>query len=208
MITKHLHKLSIPYCTALLLLCCTQSIFGQIRNGMELGGNIMNADFVLFDPIETNGSWGIRLGFVSEVPLSIKTYFRGAALINQRGFEFLDERWALNVVDVPLNLGYAIPIANSRVAFFVDGGLNLEYNMDAFTKIDGETVRLDIGGAEDDIKRFSQGFNLGTGVRFSRALKLRVNYYQGLTNLVRSADDSWKNRVIGISLNYFFNKSI
>lgn len=208
MIIKYLNKLRHPFCALLLLLCCAQPIVGQIRSGMELGGNIMNADFVLFNPIDTNGSWGIRLGFVSEVPLSNKTYFRGAALINQRGFEFLDERWALNVIDVPLNLGYAIPLANSRIALFLDAGLNVEYNMDAFTKIDGETVRLDIGSSEDDIKRFSQGFNLGTGVRFSRALKLRLNYYQGLTNLVRSADDSWKNRVIGISLNYFFSAAI
>ena len=194
----------------MIVLCLSigSTTYGQMRNGMELGGNIMNADFVLFDAFDTNASWGIRLGYVGEFPLSQDLYFRGAALINQRGFEFLDERWALNTIDPPLNLGYAIPISNNSVEFFLDAGLNLEYNMDAFTKIDGETVRLNIGVSEDDIKRFSQGFNLGTGLRFSRALKLRVSYYQGLTNLVRSNDDSWKNRVIGVSLNYFFNTAI
>jgi len=75
----------------------------------------MNADFVLFDAIDTNASWGIRLGYVGEFPLSQDLYFRGAALINQRGFEFLDERWALNTVDLPLNLGYTIPLNSNSV---------------------------------------------------------------------------------------------
>lgn len=197
-----------PFCMTILCFSLANVLYGQLRNGMELGGNIMNADFVLFDPIDTNSSWGIRLGYVGEIPLSKKFYVRGAALINQRGFEFLDERWALNVVDLPLNLGYAIPLNSTSVEVFLDAGLNLEYNMDAFTKIDGEMVRLEIGGSEDDIKRFSQGLNVGAGMRFSNALKLRLSYYQGLTNIVRSADDSWKNTVIGVSLNFFFNSAI
>lgn len=180
----------------------------QVRNGMEFGGNILNADFNLENEIDTQNSWGIRLGYVGEFPISDPLYFRGALLINQRGFQFLDERWALNVIDVPLNFGYSIPLGGNSKYFFLDGGLNLEFNMDAFTKIDGETVRLTIGSDDDDIKRISQGFNLGTGIRFSSALKMRINYYQGLTNLIRSANDNWKNRAIGISINYFFNSAI
>jgi hypothetical protein len=31
-----------------------------------------------------------------------------------------------------------------------------------------------------------------------------MSYYLGLTNLVRTPNDEWKNRVLGLSLNYFF----
>lgn len=190
---------------ALLCLCTANITYSQYKGGMEVGGNIMMADLTISDPIETSSSWGIRLGYVGEYAFSETTYFRGALLINQRGFKFADERWGLNVIDLPLNVGFAPSLGAGNLKWFIDGGLNIGFSFRAFTKIDGELTTLTIGSGPDDIKILSTGFNIGTGLQFSEKLKLRVNYYNGFTNMVQSPGDEWKNQVLGVALNFFFN---
>ena len=190
--------------TAICLLLIGYSVTAQLRNGMEVGGNLMNADFVLFDTIDTDNIWGLRLGYVGEFPLSERTFLRGAVLINKRGFQFMDERWGLTVLDLPLNLGYGIPLGGNSTKLFFDAGINLEYILEAFTRISGTKTLINMGSGDGEIKRFVQGFNLSSGIQFSKGLQLRVNYYRGLTNVIRSEEDSWKNRAIGVSLCIFF----
>lgn len=179
--------------------------FSQYRGGMEAGFNVMSADFELnnFGTVDTKSSWGIRLGYVGEYALSENHYLRFGALINQRGFKLADERWALTALDFPLNIGYLKEINNGSLQLFVDGGLNLEYNVRATTKLDGDLVELTIGGEEDDIKPLAVGVNLGIGVQLKENIKIRTSYYRGLTNLLRTDNDSWKNSVFGFALNFF-----
>lgn len=191
-------------CIAILFMQVV--VFAQYKGGMEIGGNLMGADFILEEPIATQDSWGIRLGYVGEYQISDHLYARGAALINQRGFKFGGERWALSAIDVPVNLGYALNLNDKNLKLFIDGGFNFAYNFRAFTKSNGEIVTLEIGNEEGDIKMFSTGFNVGGGLQFSEKIKVRVNYYSGLTNLLRTEGDEWKNHVIGLSLNFFFKK--
>ncbi len=189
----------------LLVILCSLSSYAQYRGAIELGANIMSANFTLNGPVETNSTWGIRLGYVGEYSVSKHFYFRFGLLVNQRGFELGEERWGLNALDVPLNIGYSIPLNDEGFEFFIDGGFDLEYNFHAFTKINDELVALSIGGEQDDIKSFGTGFNIGTGLQVSKRVKTRVSYYKGLSNLVRTTNDEWKNKVIGVAVIYFLN---
>ncbi len=188
-----------------LFFVCSLSSFAQYRGAVEVGANIMSANFVLDGPVDTKSTWGIRLGYVGEYSLSKSLYFRFGLLINQRGFKLADERWGLNALDVPLNIGYSVPLNDNGFEFFIDGGLNLEYNFHAFTKINDELVALSIGSEQQDIKTFGTGFNFGTGFQVSKRVKTRVSYYKGLTNLVRTTNDEWKNNVLGFAVIYFLN---
>ena len=187
-------------------ILCHSISYAQYKGGMEVGGNIMGADVYFEESIETKNSWGIRLGYVGEYHLSDHVYARGAVLINQRGFQYADQRWGLNAIDVPINLGYSLTPSGKTPRVFIDGGVNFQYNFRAFTKINGELVTLDIGSGEEDIKTISTGLNVGAGLQFSDAIKVRLNYYHGITNLVRTPGDEWKNRVYGVALNYFFKQ--
>ncbi|MEH0156381.1 porin family protein [Limibacter armeniacum] len=189
----------------LLLLGLTSYSQSLYKGGLEVGANMMGGNLMISNvEADTEYSWGIRLGYVGEYKLSDGAFLRGAVLLNQRGFQFADERWGLNAIDVPVNLGYNFNLNDDGLKLFLDAGVNLEYNFRAFTKINDELVTLTIGSEEGDIKRFSTGVNFGTGLQFSEKVKLRVNYYKGMTNLLQSNNDEWNNHVVGVSLDYFF----
>jgi len=159
------------------------------------------------DNLETKSSWGIRLGYVAAYELTESFFLKGAILINQRGFNYSDERWGLNAVDLPLNLGFSAPIGEKGMKWFLDAGINIEYNFRAFTKVNDELVTLSIGNETGDIKPFSFGVNGGTGIQFTERMQLRFSYYYGLTNLLQTSEDSWKNFVIGTALIFHFQKN-
>lgn len=184
------------------LIICFQS-YSQYKGGLELGGNLMNADFYMGEELQTTPTYGIRLGYIGEYHLFEDVFLRFGLLVNQRGFELADERWGLNVFDAPLNVGYALKL-NNNLKLTLDGGFNIEYNFQAFTKIDGKPVKISIGRGEDDIKQIGAGVNLGIGLQLSEFIKVRGEYYKGLSNLVRTQGDDWKNRVIGLSVDFFF----
>ena len=85
--------------------------------------------------------------------------------------------------------------------------MNLGYNSRAFTKTEDETIRLDIGG-DSDISRITIGANAGAGLLIKRRIKVRLNYYTSLTDIVTNEEDTWKNKTFGLSLNYFFKEKL
>lgn len=181
---------------------------GQMSHGFELGANLMNADFNLDNAeIDSNGAVGPRAGYVGEYHITDNFYLRGALLYMQKGFKFAEETWAVNSFDLPISLGYTVDLNGDKIQWFIDGGASLEYNTRAITRIDDEPVELIIGNEEGDIKSLSSGVSFGTGLQFARMIKLRVNYYRGLTNMIKtSGTDNWKNHYLGLSLNFLFRK--
>ena len=190
---------------SIVLLFSLLPAFGQYKGGLEVGGNFMAAaEFNLQGmAIDTKPSWGIRLGYAATYHMNDKLFLRGAALINQRGFSYADERWGLSIIDVPLNLGLELPLGDSGKKWFFDAGINFEYNFRAFTRFDGDLVVLTIGNDPDDIKPFSMGYNLGTGLRFGEKFDVRVNYYRGLVNLLQTGSDTWQNYTVGTALIFY-----
>ncbi len=191
----------------------TTSSYGQFYHGIELGSGITNADFMLDTSREPSSAFGFSLGYAAERDLSESVYMKVAVLVtkrsfnanNIRGINTTQEKWGVNVIEIPLNLGYYLNFNNRNFQFFVEGGLNIDYNMRAFVKNDNETITLDIGG-EGSVNRISTGVNVGAGLLFSKRIKVRLQYYNGLTNILNTDDDQWKNKAFGISLNYFLKK--
>ncbi len=190
------------------LFFVTTISYGQMAHGFELGANLMNANFELDgESIETKTAVGPRGGYVGEYNLNRNLFLRGAALFMQKGFKYENENWVINSIDIPINIGYTTDLKPGKLKWFIDGGMSIEFNTKATTKIDDETIELIIGKEDGEIKASSSGINIGTGIEFSNLLKFRVNYYSGLTNMINtSGTDAWKNQFIGLSLNFLFRK--
>jgi len=203
-------KKRIFYC---LILFITTASHSQFYHGIEAGAYATNANFMSGESVDPTGSFGFSLGYTAERDLSENIYFKVAVLVNKRGMKAINrrginttnEKWGLNVIEIPINLGYYLNYNNRNFQFFIDGGLSFDYNMRAFTENDSETITLDIG-SEANIKRLSTGANIGAGLLISKRIKARVNYYYGLTNVLNTEGDEWKNRGFGISFNYFLKK--
>lgn len=188
---------------------------GQFRHGLELGVNMTNADFLIDDSAEPSSSFGYFIGYVAERDFSDNLYIRFGAnynrrefnAINQRGINTTEETWGIDVIEVPINLGYYLNLNNRNYQFFVDAGLNLGYNSRAFVNNGEETIRLDIGG-DSNINRITIGANAGAGLLLKKRTKIRLNYYSSLTNIVSTEGDTWKNKTLSISLNYFFKEKL
>ncbi len=209
-IENSLHKLLF-----LLLLCVSYVSQGQFHHGLELGANMTNADFRVNDSAEPTSAIGFLLGYVAERDFSDNVYMRFGVSYNRRTFNAIsrrgintsEEKWGIDVIEIPINLGYYINWNNRNLQFFVDAGINLGYNGRAFVENDEETIRLDIGG-DGEINRITIGANAGAGLLLKRRIKFRLNYYTSLTNIVNAEENTWKNKTFGLSINYFFKEKL
>jgi hypothetical protein len=199
----------------LLVIFVCHNSQAQFHHGLELGMNMTNADFMIGESAEPSNSFGFLIGYVAERDFSDNLYIRFGANYNRREFKAISRRgintsnetWGIDVIEVPINLGYYLNWNNRNYQFFIDAGMNLGYNSRAFTKTEDETIRLDIGG-DSDISRITIGANAGAGLLIKRRIKVRLNYYTSLTDIVTNEEDTWKNKTFGLSLNYFFKEKL
>ncbi len=187
----------------------------QFHHGLELGLNMTKPDFRVNDSAEPTSAMGFLLGYVAERDFSDNLYIRFGANYNRRTFNAIsrrgintsEEKWGIDVIEVPISMGYYINLNNRNYQFFVDAGINLGYNGRAFVENEDETIRLDIGG-DGEINRITIGANASAGLLIKRRIKIRLNYYTSLTNIVNSEENTWKNKTFGLSLNYFFKEKL
>ncbi len=186
---------------------------GQFYHGLEFGANMTNADFVVNESAEPSSAFGFYLGYLAERDLSDNLYVRLGFNFNRRQFNAIsrrginttDEKWGIDAIEIPVNLGYYVNWNNRNFQFFVEAGINLGYNSRVTTKNDEETIRLDIGG-DADVKRIAIGANVGVGLLIKKRMKIRFNYYNSLTNIINTEGNVWKNKTFGVSLNYFLRE--
>lgn len=196
-----------------LLLFISYISHSQFYHGLEFGANMTNADFVVNESAEPSSAYGFFLGYLAERDLSDNLYVRLGFNFNRRQFNAIsrrginttDEKWGIDAIEIPINLGYYVNWNNRNFQFFVDVGINLGYNSRVTTKNDEETIRLDIGG-DADVKRIAIGANAGVGLLIKKRIKVRFNYYNSLTNIINTEGNVWKNKTFGVSLNYFLRE--
>lgn len=197
----------------LFLFFISAGVYGQFYHGLDVGINSTQTEFMVGESVEPSRGTGFHVGYMFERELSDRVFLRLGLNFNRRAFKAIkrsgintsNEKWAIDVIEVPVNLGYYINFNRRNFQFFVDAGFNAGFNNRAIFKNDTETVFLDIGG-DADVKRLSFGANASVGLLIKKRVKFRVNYYHGLTNIVNTDNDTWKNRTIGVSVNYFLRE--
>ena len=199
----------------LLLMITAVNTYGQFHHGLELGANVTQADFNVGESVEKGSSFGYLIGYVAERDFSEDFYLRFGVNYNRReikaegqmGFQTTEEKWGLDLIEIPVNLGYYLNLNNRNFQFFIDAGFNIGFNSKAYAKNEQETIRLDIGG-ESDLNRFSFGANLGGGLLIKKKFKVRLNYYHALNDIANADEDTWKNKTLALSLNYFLKEKL
>jgi Outer membrane protein beta-barrel domain len=151
-----------------------------------------------FDP-ESGGDFGYRIGlavggFVA-LPLGSRLTIQPEGLFNQRGAkaddEGLETTIALDYIDVPVLVKYAVTHGGSR-SFFVFGGPSAAFKVRsrATATFGDTTIDLD---ADEDIESFEFGVVAGGGVDFGK-WSIDGRYSWGLSNLNKDDEDDVKLR--------------
>ncbi len=196
-----------------LLFLVSYISHSQFYHGIEFGVNMNNADFVVNESAEPSSAFGFSLGYLAEYDFSENVYLRLGFNFNRREFNAIsrrgintsEEKWGIDAIEIPVNLGYYVNWNNRNFQFFVDAGINLGYNNRATITNDDETIRLDIG-SEADVNRIAIGGNVSVGLLIKKRVKVRLNYYNSLSNIMNTEGNTWKNKTLGISLNYFLRE--
>jgi hypothetical protein len=197
----------------LLFFSICFSSHSQFHHGLDLGLNLTSADLLVEESFESGSSVGFSIGYVAERDFSENLFLRfGVSYVQRefqseglRGFVETDEKWGVDGIEIPLNLGYYLNWNNRNYQFFLDAGLNLGYNTRAYVQNDEETIRLEIG-SDGEISRTAIGANIGAGLLIKSKLKIRLNYYNSLTNIANADGNTWKNKTFSLSINYFLKE--
>lgn len=187
--------------------------YSQFYHGLVAGANLTKAEFRINESAEPSGALGFNVGYLAERDLSENLYVRLGFEFNRREFKAIsrrginttNEKWGIDNVEIPVNFGYYLNWNNRNFQFFVDAGINIGYNMRAIIENDEETIRLDIG-SDADINRIAMGANVGAGLLIKKRIKVRLNYYNGLSNIINTEGNTWKNKTFGLSINYFLRE--
>jgi len=197
----------------LFFLFISHVSFSQFYHGIELGVHSNNADFMVGESAEPSRLTGFFVGYVAERDLNDNLFVRLGINFNRREFEAIarrgintsDEKWGVDVIEIPVNLGYYLNWNRRNLQFFIDAGVNFGFNNRAIFKNEEETIRLDIG-SDADVKRMGIGANAGVGVLIKKRVKARLNYYTNLSSIVNTEGDTWKNTTFALSINYFLKE--
>ena len=187
--------------------------FSKFYHGIEFGMNMNSPEFMINESAEPSSAFGFFIGYLAERDLSDNLYVRFGFNFNRRNFNAIsrrginttEEKWGIDVIEIPVNLGYYLNWNNKNLQFFVDAGFSFGYNSRVIIENDEETIRLDIG-SDGDIQRITIGANAGAGLLFKKRTKVRLNYYNSLTNIANTEGDIWKNKTIGLSISYFLRE--
>ena len=187
--------------------------YSQFYHGLVVGTNLTNADFLVNESAEPSSALGFNVGYLAERDLSENLYIRLGFEFNRREFKAIsrrginttNEKWGIDGLEIPINFGYYLNWNNRNFQFFVDAGVNIGYNMRAIIENDEETIRLDIG-SDTEINRTAIGANVGAGLLIKKRIKVRLNFYNGLSNIVNTEGNTWKNKTFGLAINYFLRE--
>ena len=205
----------------------TMSSFAQLKFGLQVTGNLASAN--VKSKYDINFDKGLAgLPGVS----AIVQYDRGGHMSLRTGITYLQKgtelkysfdefgstttTTLLNYLQVPVQAIYGINVGSSRLYAGVggyggyglgghvkntlwfhtdDGGYEITEKLKAFDKIEED------GG---DLKKFDYGLIGLAGVELKNGLYFEAGYEQGLANISRDQENTYKNNGIQITIGYFF----
>ena len=185
-----------------ILLSSSTFIMAQdVIFGVKGGVNFSN---VSQEDLSTSAITAFHLGVVMEGRYTEKIALQTEILYSFQGFDYIDEQnidseSRLSYVTVPVMFKYYVV---ERLS--IEAGPQIGFLSTA--KIKRETPEgsktMDV---KDGLRYGDLSFNMGVSFYLSDSFNLHARYCHGLTNVVnRLANDNFKNRVLQVSIGYFF----
>lgn len=183
--------------------------------GIQAGLNICN--FAVEDEdgvFETKNITGYNFGFIFEIYkgsfLSLETGAKiakyGMKQIDNYGFGQYSTEYKIvsSNIEIPFYAKKYFSLSD-EIKFLGMAGCYAGYGLSGTLYEDGDGTKLTWKSEDEGIKRFDFGAIIGIGLRYN-SVQLMANYQLGLKNLsfVTDYDTKINNRVLGISLIYYF----
>ncbi|MFO7938793.1 MAG: porin family protein [Bacteroidales bacterium] len=146
---------------------------------------------------------GMHIGVVGEFGISDNLFFEPGLFFSQKGTSYDvdgDYDMRMNYLDVPLNLKYKMGNFFLQGGALVGVGLNGTQQAGGFGEED-----IEFGTGDNETKRLDFGPTVGLGMHFNK-FQISANYTMGLRNLANIEDISVKNRVLSVSVGYYFGE--
>ncbi len=188
------------------------ALHAQTKFGIKAGGNSASWTVKLngVKDDEYKSRMGFHFGAVIDHAISENFSIQPHVLFVNRGsgikHDDHTDNAVVNAIDVPINFLYKAPAGAGK--FFMGGGPNLGFNLNAKIKSDEEAdEKLDIGNGEGELKRFDFGVNLLAGYELNNGLFFSANFTPGIANLenpVSGIDLTARSNFFGFSIGYFF----
>lgn len=192
----------------IFLLCAFVTLLSsvasaQLRFGIKGGVNIATVKFNK-DVIDSDNTTGFHIGPTIELggatPLSLDV----AVLYSQKGFEYEDESYKNDYIEVPINLKWK-PFELPFVQPYAAVGPYFSF------RVAGDKVWDIPGSVREQIKakNFNTGLNLGIGAEVLNTVQIGLTYSWGFTNNYKLEGfdvdkSSGKNRMWSISAAVYF----
>lgn len=178
----------------------------QVKFGVKAGLNFAKQTAsVSGGSVSTNSMTGFHAGIISEFNLSENLVLQPGLLFSQKGakisFGGSDYTDIYNYLDIPINLMYKINVDGAKILLFT--GPSLSYALSGKEKVGDNSVDIEFGSGDNQMRRFDLGFGIGGGLEFG-SIQATANYNFGLANISNSTDAKLKNNVFSISVAYLF----
>lgn len=186
--------------TALFLTVCLQA---QVRFGGKVGLNfahISSNQSAISDYNKILPSF--QAGLITDFSANEHFSFQPQVIIQGKGtkikYDSADTLYRFITLDIPLNLLY------KSEGFFIGGGPNLGFNLNADYKQNGSVTDIGIGSGASEFKRFDFGLHFMAGYQSEAGFLIGVNYLRGITNLRNTDNHDWRNHVFSVTVGYLF----
>jgi hypothetical protein len=206
------------------VICLTQISFAQHRFGIRGGLNIANQKVTVSafgDKISQSGDAipSFHIGGMGDIQLSELFYLQPSILLSGKGMNLDGEDDFGNPIEVkvrpfylelPVNLVVKTQLPSTNLSIY--GGAGPSIGFGVFGKVKG-------GGEDEDafqeegFKRLDFGVNLTAGVETQTGWQFSFHFTPGIANIyggedVGGGEDiTWKNKVVGFSIGYFFSQN-
>jgi len=157
---------------------------------------------------------GYQIGAAAELEIMSFLYVGAAVTFFQKGNKVVDEfgtsKLNMGCIDIPITLGYKVPIGN--VSVFGNVGPytcvalvgKSVYHSDMMDETFEHEVEFD--SETGYYKRFDSGLTFGGGVEFKQ-FQVKANYSLGFVDVSTSESVSMKNSVFNITGTYFLGRN-
>ncbi len=177
------------------------------KSGAMQWGPVVGLNFATFggsSATDVGTRTGIALGVQGQRVLSPNLFLRVGALYSMRGATYNNPSGTakVNVIEIPVSLGYEFAMSGSKLAPYVMAGGQLAFKA---------SCNVESGGVTEDcntalgttVASTDFGINLGGGVSFPMGkarLMVDARYYIGMTNLVSNLGGGAELKNKGVSI--------
>ena len=202
------------------VLCLTQISFSQSRFGIRGGLNIANQKVTFSgfgEEVSQSGDAipSFHIGGMGEIQLSELFYLQPSLILTGKGMNFSGEDDFGNPItakvrpyylELPVNLVVKTKLPTTNLSIFGGAGPSLGFGVFGNVEAEGEK---DDAFQDEGFKRFDFGINLTAGVETQSGWQFSFHFTPGLANIYGPEDEdiTWKNKVVGFSIGYFFTKA-